>query len=1134
MIKRLIIIFLFLPVGVFAQFIYDFEDNDISAWTQSTSGRWDASDVSPLNGSFSLHHVFDNTAADKDRISIELPTIDLNAGVTTWRFKIKYQYNPSDGNNWTVFLASDADAHQMISGGAINAYGLGVNFTGSDDILKLLKMSAGSVSTVFETTLNWDNVIEPTDTVALEIVRLATGDWEIKYNKQADFNELETIGTGYDNSFVTFSHFGVYYEYTSSADRLIWLDDIQIDGSIYIDSIAPEVLSMDIISSNQLNVQFNESVDSLTAIDTNNYSINNGIGKPDSVFLNTELNYVELFFAGSLVNKTYYNLSINNIDDLSGNTIADTSLNFLYYIPEAFDVVINEIMADPTPVVELPDYEYLEIKNTTSFPINLSQWKIKVGTTTKDFPEYVLAPSSYLILCSTAGEESFEEYGNVLALSFSSTQFTNAGTSIVVFDQSNTLIDSVNYSMDWSLERIDPLNTCSTVGNWMASEDIKGGTPGVENSIYASNIDSDPPQLEKLEIVTGNQISLTFNEIITESTLLEKTNYSIQSIGNPISVYSDNPCEVDLIFLDFFSDETTLNLSITNLTDECGNSVSQINRQFTYYQVKPYDVLINEIMADPEPAIHLPEFEYIEILNTTNYEIDLSNWILEVGNNTQVIDQVKIAAGEYLILCDDDAQADLQVFGNVYSFASFPSIPNTGQTIVLQNKLDEIISCVRYSNTWYQSELKAEGGWSLEQIDPQNPCGGENNWIASVDELGGTPGQENSVNDQNPDLQSPELLHVTVIDSKMIQLYFNEPINPVSGNQTSIYMVDQGVGEPVYIGAVEPEYKTLVLEFQNEFTVGVIYTLEISGGIFDCAGNEIESYSSAKFAVPEQPEQGDLIINEVLFNPLPDGYDFVEIYNKSAKTIDLKDVYIATYDVNNGLYKDVNQITIDGLLMFSGDYIVLTENIEAVQEQYYTSNPDGFLETNLPSFNDDQGRVILLDQYESVLDNFEYSEDMHFALLVTNEGVSLERISFKRATNDKSNWHSASELAGFATPAYENSQFLEVEDMDEDIHLEPEMFSPDNDGFEDFTTIHFALAEPGYVANIKIFDSKGRLIRYLSNNQLLGADGTITWDGLDDYKQKAPVGIYVIFIELFDLDGNVKHYKKKVVVATKW
>ena len=353
--------------------------------------------------------------------------------------------------------------------------------------------------------------------------------------------------------------------------------------------------------------------------------------------------------------------------------------------------------------------------------------------------------------------------------------------------------------------------------------------------------------------------------------------------------------------------------------------------------------------------------------------------------------------------------------------------------------------------------------------------------------------------------------------------------------KTNIYIVDNGIGNPIYIDLNEPDYKSLTLEFSNAFENNILYILEISGGITDCAGNEISEGNTAQFSIPELPEENDIVINEILFNPLPDRVDFVEIYNRSEKTIDLAKVLIASFDDEEMDFSSIERITTEGYLIFPEEYLVLTENPERVKQDYVTTNPDGFVQVdNLPSYNDDEGRVMLLDEQQNIIDNVEYSEDMHFALLATNEGVSLERINYNRPSDDKTNWHSASELVGFATPAYENSQFMESENLEDDVTVEPEVFSPDNDGFEDIANINFTFDEPGYVANIKIFDSRGRLIRYLANNQLLGIDGVITWDGLDDKSQKAPVGIYVVFIEVFDLEGNVKQYKKSIVLAAKW
>jgi hypothetical protein len=188
---------------------------------------------------------------------------------------------------------------------------------------------------------------------------------------------------------------------------------------------------------------------------------------------------------------------------------------------------------------------------------------------------------------------------------------------------------------------------------------------------------------------------------------------------------------------------------------------------------------------------------------------------------------------------------------------------------------------------------------------------------------------------------------------------------------------------------------------------------------------------------------------------------------------------------------------------------------------------------SFPSFADDKGRVVLLTKTEMELEDFEYSEDMHFAVLADKSGISLERVNFDRQVNEKSNWQSAAQRVGFATPGYQNSQFKKDTNTDEKISIDPELFSPDNDGYNDQVFIKYLLDSPGYVANVKIYDSRGRLVRELVKNELLSTNGAFSWDGTDENHGKARIGIYVIYIEFFDLSGKVKKYKKTCVVAGK-
>ena len=122
-----------------------------------------------------------------------------------------------------------------------------------------------------------------------------------------------------------------------------------------------------------------------------------------------------------------------------------------------------------------------------------------------------------------------------------------------------------------------------------------------------------------------------------------------------------------------------------------------------------------------------------------------------------------------------------------------------------------------------------------------------------------------------------------------------------------------------------------------------------------------------------------------------------------------------------------------------------------------TPNPWGFIEMDkMPSLPNNNGKIILVDQWLQVIDEFWYDEEMHFPLLRVVEGVSLERINHDRQTQDASNWHSASENCGFGTPSYENSQYVNDQQMMSDrIRVEPEVFSPDNDGYNDVVRLFY-------------------------------------------------------------------------------
>ena len=188
-----------------------------------------------------------------------------------------------------------------------------------------------------------------------------------------------------------------------------------------------------------------------------------------------------------------------------------------------------------------------------------------------------------------------------------------------------------------------------------------------------------------------------------------------------------------------------------------------------------------------------------------------------------------------------------------------------------------------------------------------------------------------------------------------------------------------------------------------------------------------------------------------------------------------------------------------------------------------------------PSYNNDEGSFVLLNDSLVVMDQFNYNEDEHhFSLLNSVDGVSLERIHYDQPSYSIDNWHSASEDVGFATPGYQNSQFrAEVENKDP-ISIHPKTFSPDLDGFNDFIEISYTLDNPGYVATISVYTIHGTFLGYITNNYLLGTSGVIKWDGsFENNTTHLSRGMYIIHTQLFNLNGDVSVYKNPVVIAYK-
>jgi hypothetical protein len=549
-------------------------------------------------------------------------------------------------------------------------------------------------------------------------------------------------------------------------------------------------------------------------------------------------------------------------------------------------------------------------------------------------------------------------------------------------------------------------------------------------------------------------------------------------------------------------------------------------------EAKLNDIVINEFLADPEPAVKLPAAEFIELWNRTAKFIALKNWVYSDASSNYKFGTEGINPDEHLIVCAKADTDQFKSFGRVISISPWPSLNNSADHLSLKDPKGRLINELTYTDSWYQDGDKKDGGWTLELIDAEAICGGLKNWKASVDTKGGTPGSRNSIYQIYSHSEPLRIEKLWVLDSISIAVTYNRFTDSTSATDLRNYSLNNGakLQSAVYLAA---DPLTVILKCPVPLTRGNVYKLVVNQ-VSDCAGTLISSpFNSADLSLPAEIKEGDILISEILFNPGAGGVDFVELYNHSSHAVDLHELTIGNQPLPDTLNRS-KAVSSNPFMLKAGDYITLTADPEKVKSNYFTENPNAFIKVSgFPAFNNDQGIVSILRNNKPV-DQFTYTEKMHSPIIKDPDGISLERSDFAKPANDPGNFKSAAAAKGFATPGYKNSQFLEDAGTKDAFNVLSSTFSPDDDGFEDRMQINYLLSKPDFIANIIVYDSSGHLVRKLYSNYTLGTQGSIEWDGRNDTAEIPPTGIYLVYAELFTTSGELKKFRKTVVLASKY
>ncbi|NME67277.1 lamin tail domain-containing protein [Flammeovirga aprica JL-4] len=825
------------------------------------------------------------------------------------------------------------------------------------------------------------------------------------------------------------------------------------------------------------------------------------------------------------------------LEDQNTNTTDEVIEGSVFSISsvEKGDLMITEIFADPSPIVGLPNGEAIEIYNASSDSLSLLSVSLLVGDDTLFFENKAIAPEEYAILVPSTKVEIWSEYSSVIGVNHWSA-LNNSGEIIQLYNaQSNAKIDSVNYDLSsyqdelkaeggYTLEKRDLAFDCHPFINWKASQSEIGGTLGRQNSVFETIQDTVPATIVSIEVVDEHNMLISFDKSIymfsTESTIKYRVGNVDKSVDKCFFV--DNSTLKVLINEDL-PKGVLISLIVDNFQD-CFNNI--LLSKIADFVIKPkvnyQQLLITELMIDHSPINKMPDSEYIEVYNNSDLRINMDKCIMLVDGDTVRLPDNWIFPRNYAVLVPSGNKSLFDSLGiPSVGVSSWENLLNESGEVALVNEEDEMIHSISYTLDYYHDQLKEEGGWSIEMRDLLSPCVGVENWQASENENGGTPGVKNSIEETVIDHQVPILEYAFVQEEEnKVVLNFSEVIALTS--QTEIILDD----EKILFDKVSLKGKQLTIDLAFD-----IFYQEVSiSTITDCSGNLNSTLMTSEILYPSLNE--DVHLSEVLYDPSVLNTDFLEVYFnvKAGEYINLKEWSIGR--VREGVIEQMVALSKVDDYLFSSCFMVFTKEQEKLLSFYPKIKKEDIREINLPSFPNEEGNVVLLYKGE-VHESYDYSEKHHQAFLNNTEDISLERIDFTVSSSNPNNWTSATESSGFATPTFINSRIVNHElneGAGESLVFSSTLITTNGDGVDDYLKIENNSSSPLRILRMEIYDIHGRVIYpWLSNYELSSRD-FVKWDGVDQEGRRV-MGKFLVYYQLVDHNGNQQEQTKIVSVA---
>ena len=548
-----------------------------------------------------------------------------------------------------------------------------------------------------------------------------------------------------------------------------------------------------------------------------------------------------------------------------------------------------------------------------------------------------------------------------------------------------------------------------------------------------------------------------------------------------------------------------------------GDNQTTNNSISSSFLVGRIPIIISEIMYKPSS----PNIEWFEIYNRSDQTFSLFNWFFkDTDDDWNSIETDKIILpNTYAVICDDTLAVKNYYEGNILFFQTddWPtSLSNIADGVFIADKYYTILDTIVYSD----NEISVPYNYSLERINPFDDI--SDNWGVSIDSCGATPGRVNSITPKDYDLCASSL--TKELDGNILTLSgicINVGFNDIEDAE-AIFFNDINFNSHLDDGE---EIATQNFSISAEQSEELFYPKEINEknyyhfGFLIFSNFDLDTSNNIIFTTYNSPQNYPMPINEIQYAPKGDEPEWLELYNNFSYPIDISGWKLADK-------KDTLSLWLANPILLPEEYIIIVKDCADTLQilQKYSLIDSTFsvkFAIGLPSLNNDEDMLFLWDEYGTVIDSIYYFSDWGEI-----SGNSLERINPNINSNNSDNWESSIQSCG-ATPGRENSLYIEEVDSHIKLSINP---NPVSLRKKKSVLIEYNLPEVLSKVNVRIFDMKGRLIRWLSDQEWIGSKGAIIWNCKDDNGRVVPIGIYIVYLEATGKQSGKIFQKTKTMV----